>query len=160
MPIKQCSLVRWKAALGSSILAAPLFLWLVCIQQMSSHRRNPHACRQSLPKSSPSEDPHHRNTKALWAATSGMSRAMIFSQSQNLTLVTPYDRAYSSRGGSIRMTSNFWSRLFKSKVSKSHFKYMGGWAVSSISWFLSRISSLSLGYSSNLSAKPTSPKIL
>jgi len=39
------TLVLWKIAFGSRFLICPGFLMLVLIQQMSSHRRNPHFLR-------------------------------------------------------------------------------------------------------------------
>ncbi|KNC30362.1 hypothetical protein FF38_03924 [Lucilia cuprina] len=65
-------------------------------------------------------------------------------------------RAYSSKGGSIKITSNLVPNVLISKCFKSAFKYMGAEAVSCISLSLSLISSLNFGYSSKRSAKPTS----
>ena len=64
IPMRQCSLVRQNTALGS-VIDLSLFLALVLIQQMSSHRLNPQFWRHNLPRSSPSLLPHHRNTKLL-----------------------------------------------------------------------------------------------
>ena len=58
---------------------SPLFLMLVRIQQMSSHRLKPQFWRQSRPRSSPSLEPHHRNTKLRGDDTSAMSSAIIWS---------------------------------------------------------------------------------
>ena len=84
-----------------------------------SYLLNPQFCKQSLPRSNPSDDPHQRKTNDLWAASSPMSRAMILSQSQNLTLVTPQVLAYSSRGGSISITSNWFGfKDFRSNLEE------------------------------------------
>ena len=84
---------------------------------------NPQFWRHSLPKSSPSDDPHQRKMNERCAANSAMSKAIILSQSQNLTLVTPHVRAYSSRGGSIKITSNWWGfNDFRSNLVTAKFK--------------------------------------
>ena len=138
------------------IYASPLFFTLVLIQQMSSHRLKPQFWRQRRPRSNPSLDPHHKNMKERGADTSTMSNAMILSQSQNFVFVTPYVRLYSSKGGSIRITSNLAFSCLRSYVSRSHLRYMGGCAVLEISSSLSLINSCSLGYSSNLPVSPVS----
>ena len=97
IPIKQCSytksvhqlnhlitrncndltLVRWKTAFCSRFFEWPGASALVLIQQMSSHRRNPHRRKHTRPKSSPSLEPHHKNMKLLGAATSPISSSII-----------------------------------------------------------------------------------
>uniref|UniRef100_A0A182QAG3 Uncharacterized protein n=1 Tax=Anopheles farauti TaxID=69004 RepID=A0A182QAG3_9DIPT len=155
------SLLKFElTAFGSRIFEWPGESMFVRIQQMSSHRRKPHLRRQLRPMSSPSELPHHRNTKLRWAATSPISSASISSHDQKLrgapaaTAAPP--RAYSSSGGSIKITSNLVPSVFRSNVLRSARRYMGGVAVSAISSSFRRISSRSFGYSSNRSAKPTS----
>ena len=62
MPMRQCSLVLVRTALGSR-MPVPEFLLLVLIQHMSSHLLKPQFWRHSRPRSRPSLEPHHRNTK-------------------------------------------------------------------------------------------------
>lgn len=64
--------------------------------------------------------------------------------------------AYSSNGGSIKITSNFVPNVFKSNVLISALKYIGGVAVSDINSSFKRINSRNFGYSSKRSANPTS----
>lgn len=75
---------------------------------------NPHFRKHTLPMSNPSELPHHKNTKLRCAATSPTSRFMIWSHDQNCMLVAPIVLWYSSRGGSIRMTSNLLLMVLRS----------------------------------------------
>nr|CAD7425706.1 unnamed protein product [Timema monikensis] len=137
-------------------LECPGLLMFVRIQQISSQRRNPHLRRHMRPISNPCDEPHHRNTKLRAAATSPISNCMIWSQLQNFIFVTPIVLWYSSNGGSTKITSNFPFSSLMSNVCKFVFKYIGGVAVVDISSSFSFINSRSLGYSSNLSASPTS----
>lgn len=114
---------------------------------------NPHFRRHTLPMSKPSELPHQRNIKLLCAAISPTSKFMIWSQDQNCIFVAPKVLWYSSKGGSIKITSNLQFTFFRSYDAKSHFKYIGGVAVWAINSSFNRISSLSFGYSSNLQKK-------
>lgn len=123
---------------------------------MSSHRLKPHFFKQFRPISSPSELPHQRKTNERCDAIDSISRLRISSQFQKLPGVLLVPRKYSSRGGSMRITSNFTSRFFKSNVLRSVFRYMGGVAVSEMSSSFNLMSSRNFGYSSNRSANPTS----
>lgn len=129
---------------------------LISNAQKTTHLLKPHFLKQTRPISSPSELPHHKNTKLLWAATSPMSRFIIWSHDQNWILVTPMVRWYSSNGGSIKITSNLLFICLRSYVFKSHLRYIGGVAVVEISSSFNLMSSRSLGYSSKRSARPTS----
>lgn len=105
--------------------------------------------------SRPSELPHHRKTKDRCDAIASISKFKISSQFQKLPgVLVPLK--YSSNGGSIKITSNFTPKFFKSNDFRSVFKYIGGVAVSDMSSSFRRINSLSLGYSSKRSANPTS----
>ena len=156
IPIRQCSFVLWRTALLSKFLLCPGLSILVRIQHISSHRRKPHLRKQKRPISRPSLLPHQRKTKLRLAATSPMSSSIIWSQFHSSTLVAPQVLWYSSSGGSISITSNLQFRSFILYFKRSVFRYIGGVAVSDIKSSLSFISSRSFGYSSNLSAKPTS----
>lgn len=81
---------------------------------------------------------------------------LTWSQFQSCTFVAPQVRWYSSNGGSIKITSNLQFNSFKLYESKSVLRYMGGVAVSAIKSSFNLINSRNFGYSSNLSAKPTS----
>ena len=50
----------------------------------------------------------------------------------------------------MRITSNLIPKSLSPNVLRSHFKYIGGVAVLAMSSSFNRISSFSLGYSSNL----------
>lgn len=128
----------------------------ISLQYRTTYLLKPHFLKQTLPISSPSELPHHRNTKLLCAAISPTSKFMICSHDQNCIFVAPIVRWYSSRGGSMRITSNLQFKFLRSYAPRSHLRYMGGVAVSAIRSSLSLISSRSLGYSSKRSARPTS----
>lgn len=93
--------------------------------------------------------------KCVWLKECKIVR-LTWSQFQSCTLVAPHVLWYSSRGGSIRMTSNLQLSSFKLYDSRSVFRYIGGVAVSAIRSSFNLISSRSFGYSSNLSARPTS----
>ena len=138
IPIKQCSFVFCRIAFWSWCCVLPGFLTFVLIHTISSHLLYPHFFRHSLPRSSPSPEPHHTKTKDLWAATSSIFRFMMSSQSHGVHVnVIPLAlRWYSSRGGVMWMTSNFVPRERRSKGLISHLRYIGWVALDLIcaSW--------------------------
>lgn len=70
--------VLWNTAFASMFLEWLGFFTFVRIQQISSHLRKPHFRRQNRPMSKPSDDPHQRNTKLRFAATSPISKFIIY----------------------------------------------------------------------------------